>query len=78
MTNQNAGRQAIIDTTRTIQFAKDIYGDAETDCPDDLRGWFIMISDPVNALYGLAEWDEVGGPFPTRADAEAHCREIYS
>ena len=78
MTNQNAGRQAVIDTTRTIHFVQDVYGDDETGCPADLRGWFVMVSDPVAILRGEPEWEDLGGPFPTRADAEAHCREIYS
>jgi len=76
--SQNAGRQPIIDTTRTIGFTQDVYGDESSGCPDDLRGWYVMISDPVSMLHGGPEWDEVGGPFQTRALAEAYCAEIYN
>jgi len=74
MTSQNAGRQAVIDTTRTIHFGKDVYGNEEA----GLLGWFVMVSDPVSMLHGGPEWDEVGGPFPTKADAEAHAQAMFA
>jgi len=64
----------VIDTTRTITFEKDVYGDCPEAVAHGATGWYIVEFDPVMELNegnGYTIWP--CGPFKS-ADA---AREVY-